>query len=87
MIPGSAMGIFPWLKIPIVTMVWEPVEFRFNASPGILRSYVSSLTSSGQCSRAPTSEVGYTWATAGREDHEVYKGHVVALRGGGGLWK
>jgi hypothetical protein len=27
----------------------------------------------------PTSEVGYTTATAGREDHEVHKGHVVAL--------
>jgi hypothetical protein len=27
----------------------------------------------------PTSEVGYTSATAGREDHEVHKGHVVAL--------
>jgi hypothetical protein len=27
----------------------------------------------------PTSEVGYTSATAGRGDHEVYKGHVVAL--------
>jgi hypothetical protein len=27
----------------------------------------------------PTSEVGYTSATAGRGDHEVHKGHVVAL--------
>jgi hypothetical protein len=27
----------------------------------------------------PTSEVGYTSATTGREDHEVHKGHVVAL--------
>jgi hypothetical protein len=27
----------------------------------------------------PTSEVGYTSATAGRGDHEVSKGHVVAL--------
>jgi hypothetical protein len=25
------------------------------------------------------SEVGYTSATTGREDHEVYKGNVVAL--------
>jgi hypothetical protein len=30
----------------------------------------------------PTSEVGYTSATAGRGDHEVHKGHVVALGGG-----
>jgi hypothetical protein len=30
----------------------------------------------------PTSEVGYTSATTGREDHEVHKGHVVALEGG-----
>jgi hypothetical protein len=27
----------------------------------------------------PTSEVGYTTATTGRGDHEVHKGHVVAL--------
>jgi hypothetical protein len=27
----------------------------------------------------PTSEVGYTSATAERGDHEVHKGHVVAL--------
>jgi hypothetical protein len=27
----------------------------------------------------PTSEVGYTSATDGRGDHEVHKGHVVAL--------
>jgi hypothetical protein len=27
----------------------------------------------------PTSEVGYTSATAGRGEHEVHKGHVVAL--------
>jgi hypothetical protein len=26
------------------------------------------------------SEVGYTLATAGRGDHEVQKGHVVALK-------
>jgi hypothetical protein len=25
----------------------------------------------------PTSEVGYTSATTGREDHEVHKRHVV----------
>jgi hypothetical protein len=29
----------------------------------------------------PTSEVGYTSATTGRGDHEVHKGHVVALGG------
>jgi hypothetical protein len=27
----------------------------------------------------PTSEVGYTSATTGRGDHEIHKGHVVAL--------
>jgi hypothetical protein len=27
-----------------------------------------------------TSDVGYTSATIGRGDHEVHKGHVVALR-------
>jgi hypothetical protein len=28
----------------------------------------------------PTSDVGYTLATTGRGDHEVHKGHVVALK-------
>jgi hypothetical protein len=27
----------------------------------------------------PTSEVSYTSATTGRGDHEVHKGHVVAM--------
>jgi hypothetical protein len=27
----------------------------------------------------PASEVGYTKATTGRGEHEVHKGHVVAL--------
>jgi hypothetical protein len=27
----------------------------------------------------PISEVGYTSATTGKGDHEVHKGHVVAL--------
>ena len=31
----------------------------------------------------PTSEVGYTPAMPRREDHEVHKGQVVALGGGG----
>jgi hypothetical protein len=31
----------------------------------------------------PTSEVGYISAMPRREDHEVHKGHVVALEGGG----
>ena len=30
----------------------------------------------------PTSQVGYTSAMPRREDHEVHKGHVVALGGG-----
>jgi len=30
----------------------------------------------------PTSEVGYTPAMPRREDHEVHKGHVLALGGG-----
>jgi hypothetical protein len=28
----------------------------------------------------PTLEVGYTSATAGREDHEVHKGYVVGKK-------
>ena len=31
----------------------------------------------------PTSEVGYTPATPKREDHEVHRGHVVAMEGEG----
>jgi hypothetical protein len=31
----------------------------------------------------PTLEVGYTSATTGKGNHEVHKGHVVALGGGG----
>ena len=31
----------------------------------------------------PTLEVGYTSGMPRREDHEVHKGHVVALEGGG----
>jgi hypothetical protein len=30
---------------------------------------------------APALEVGYTSATTGRGDHEVHKGHVVAMGG------
>jgi hypothetical protein len=32
----------------------------------------------------PTLEVGYTSTTTERGDHEVHKGHVVALGEGGG---
>jgi hypothetical protein len=32
----------------------------------------------------PTSEVGYTSVITGRGDHEVHKGHVVALKEVGG---
>ena len=34
----------------------------------------------------PTSEVGYTPAMPRREDHEVHKGHVVALGGDIKIW-
>jgi hypothetical protein len=34
----------------------------------------------------PISEVGYTSATAGRGDHEVNKGHVVAFGGKTIVW-
>jgi hypothetical protein len=33
----------------------------------------------------PTSEVGYTSVTTGRGDHDVHKGHVVALERKKGL--
>jgi ABC-type polar amino acid transport system ATPase subunit len=35
----------------------------------------------------PTSEAGYTSAINGKGDHEVHKGHVVAMGGGGGEGK
>jgi hypothetical protein len=34
-----------------------------------------------------TSEVGYTPATAGRGDHEVHKGHVVAKKNSGNYYR
>jgi hypothetical protein len=58
----------------------------------VLHIHISPSTSSGQQLRlmgVPTSEVGYTSATTGRGDHEVHKGHVVALEkklGAGELW-
>jgi hypothetical protein len=50
------------------------VELRFKALL-VPHIHVSPSTSSGQ----RKSEVGYTSAITGREDHEVHKGHVVAL--------
>jgi len=43
-------------KIPVVTMVWVVSKFRLKPPPGISSSCISSLTSSGQRSRA-------TWAS------------------------
>jgi hypothetical protein len=49
------------------------LDLRFKAPPGtVLHIHTSPPTSR-------TSEVGYTSATTEREDHEVHKGHVVAL--------
>jgi hypothetical protein len=61
------------------------VEVRFNAPPGTSYSYITIHligTTQLRLMGVPTSEVGYTSATTGRGDHEVHKGHVVALRGG-----
>ena len=49
--------VLPWEfflqgKIPVVTMVWVVSRFRFKAPPGISSSCISTLTSSGQRSRA-----------------------------------
>jgi hypothetical protein len=60
------------------------VEFRFKAPPGTSYSYITIHligTTSLRVMGVPTSEVGYTSVTAGRRDHEVHKGHVVALDG------
>jgi hypothetical protein len=58
------------------------VEFRFKTPPGTSYSYITIHligTTKLRLMGVPTSEVGYTSATTGREDHEVHKGHVVAL--------
>ena len=64
------------------------VDFRLKAPPGTTSSSITTHTPSGQrhLMGVPASEVGYTPAVPRREDHEVHKGHVVALvcRGGGG---
>jgi hypothetical protein len=65
-------------------------QLRFKAPPGTSYSYITihfifiyhhpphrdKVTAS---MGVPTSEVGYTSATTGKGDHEVHKGHVVAL--------
>jgi hypothetical protein len=58
------------------------VELRFKAPPGTSYSCITiHLIRKTQLRfmGVPTSEVGYTSATIGRGDHEVHKGHVVAL--------
>jgi hypothetical protein len=58
------------------------VELCFKAPPGTSYSYITIHhigTTLLRLVGVPTSEVGYTSATTGRGDHEVYKGHVVAL--------
>jgi hypothetical protein len=61
------------------------VELRFKTPPGTSYSYITihligktKLHLMG----VPTSQVGYTSATTWRGDHEVHKGHVVAMEGG-----
>jgi hypothetical protein len=64
------------------------VELRFKAPSGASYSYITIhlLGKIKLCLMGvPTSEVGHTSATTGRGDHEVHKGHVVALGGGGKL--
>ena len=56
------------------------VEFRFKAPPGTTSPSITTHTPSGQRNCASwASQVGYTPAMPRREDHEVHKGHVVAL--------
>jgi hypothetical protein len=57
-------------------------ELRFKAPPGTSYSYITIhlIRATQLCLMGiPTSEVDYTSATTGRKDHEVHKGHVVAL--------
>jgi hypothetical protein len=58
------------------------VEFSFKAPPGTSYSCIKTHLIGKTYLRlmgVPNSEVGYTSATTGRGDHEVHKGHVVAL--------
>jgi hypothetical protein len=58
------------------------VELRFKAPPGTSYSYITIHRIGSMWLRlmsVPTSDVGYTSAKPGRGDHEVRKGHVVAL--------
>jgi hypothetical protein len=58
------------------------VGLRFKAPPGTSYSYITIHlieTTWLRLMGVPTSEVGYTSTTTGKGDHEVHKGHVVAL--------
>jgi len=60
------------------------VEFRFKAPPDTTSSSITTHTPLGHrncASWASQPQVGYTPAMPRREDHEVHKGHVVALGG------
>jgi hypothetical protein len=57
------------------------VGLRFKAPPGTSYSHTPSTSLGQRLMGIPTSEVGYTSATTGRGDHEVHKGHVVAMEG------
>jgi hypothetical protein len=59
------------------------VELRFKTPPGTsyLRITIHLIgTTWLRLMGVPTSVVGYTSATAGRGDHQVHKGHVVAFK-------
>jgi hypothetical protein len=56
------------------------VEAGFKAHLGISNITIHLIgTTYLRLTGVPTSEVGYTSATTWRGDHEVHKGHVVAL--------
>jgi hypothetical protein len=60
------------------------VEFRCKAPPGTSYSYITIHligTTLLRLMGVPNLEVGYTSATIGKGDHEVHRGHVVALEG------
>ena len=69
-----------------MTMVWVVSISRLKAPSGTSSPHISPLTPSGQLRLmgVPTSEVGYTSATARRGDHDSSYEHVVTLGGRGG---
>ena len=77
-IPGSTVGIFLEGEDSRRDHgLGRLVDFRFKAPPGTTSSCITTYTSSGQ--RNCASRASQPPAMPRRKNHEVHKGHVVAL--------